>query len=335
MSDRRRLTPKRAALRTLPAVACALGVLSAGAYAVYADVGQGAPLPQVPAPTITAKPARLATDTWAQFRFTEPVPGLTFDCSLDGSPPSACASPKTYRGPLRAGRHTFRVSAAEAWSDPEASPPASYTWSVMRRVPTPRIVRRPGDPTGATSATFSFTDRMPHVRFQCRFAGGSWRSCAPRITYWGLGVGEHDFLVRAVKPPALASYPASFGWRVMAPRGASFSISSGPIGPLYPGAAPLTIPITLTNPNSVPIHVSSISVSITGGPPGCDGATNLSLVQSNASSVAEVVVPAGGSVTLPAQGVAAPTIALRDRPVNQDACKNGAFSLQFSGSAGS
>jgi large repetitive protein len=334
MTIRRRLTPKRAALRTLPALTCALGVLGAGAYAVYANVGQGGAFLSIPAPEITAKPPGLTTDTWAHFRFTEPVPGLKFECSLDGSPPSACASPKIYRGPLAAGRHTFRVSAGEAWSDPELSPRASYTWSVIRRLPKPDIVRGPSDPTGATSATFSFTDRMPRVRFQCRLDGGSWRSCARRITYWELGVGERDFLVRAVRPPTLASYPASFGWRVMASIGASFSISSGPIGPLYPGAAPLTIPITLTNPNGVPIHVSSISVSITSGPPGCDGATNLSLVQSNASSVAEVVVPAGGSVALPAQGVAPPTLALRNRPVNQDACKNGAFSLHFSGSAG-
>lgn len=335
MSMRQRLTPKRAALRALPVVTCALGVLGAGAYAVYADVGQGTPPPPIPAPTITAKPARLAVDRWAQFRFTEPVPGLTFECSLDGSPPSVCVSPKTYRGPLTTGRHTFRVSAGEAWSDPEMSAPASYTWSVMRRVPTPRIARRPNQFTGASNATFSFSDRMPHVRFQCRFDGSSWRPCAPGVTYWGLRAGEHDFFVRAVRTPALASYAASYDWRVMAPLSASFSISSGPIGPLYPGAAPLTIPITLTNPNSAPIRVSRISVTITGSPPGCDGATNLSLVQSNASSAAEVVVPAGGSVTLPAQGVAPPTIALIDLPLNQDACRNGEFSLQFSGSAGS
>jgi hypothetical protein len=227
------------------------------------------------------------------------------------------------------------VTAGEVWSDPEMSPPTSYTWSVIRRLPTPHIVRHPSDPTSATSATFSYTDRIPRVRFQCRLDDGSWRSCPPRITYRPLGVGEHDFLVRAVKLPAFPSYPASFRWRVMAPSGASFSISSGSIGPLYPGAAPLTIPLTLTNPNGVPIHVSSISVSIAHSPPGCDGATNISLVQSNASTVAEIAVPASASVTLPAQGVTPPTIALIARPVNQDACRNGAFSLHFSGSAGS
>jgi hypothetical protein len=46
-----------------------------------------------------------------------------------------------------------------------------------------------------------------------------------------------------------------------------------------------------------------------------------------------VRVPAGGSVTLPMQGVSAPTIRLLNLPVNQDACKNARFSLSYSGSA--
>jgi hypothetical protein len=36
---------------------------------------------------------------------------------------------------------------------------------------------------------------------------------------------------------------------------------------------------------------------------------------------------------LPAVGVAAPTIQLRDLPVNQDACQSASFPLSFSGSA--
>ena len=104
-------------------------------------------------------------------------------------------------------------------------------------------------------------------------------------------------------------------------------------GRLYPGALPLGIPLTLSNPNSVPIHVTRVTVAVTSGPIGCDTATNARLQQSNASDAIPVEVPANGAVTLPAEGVSAPTIQLVDRPVNQDACTNATFPLRFSGSA--
>ena len=53
----------------------------------------------------------------------------------------------------------------------------------------------------------------------------------------------------------------------------------------------------------------------------------------DASAAKPLVVPAGGVVTVPSQGVLPPTIALRDLPVNQDACQNARFPLSFSGSA--
>jgi hypothetical protein len=46
-----------------------------------------------------------------------------------------------------------------------------------------------------------------------------------------------------------------------------------------------------------------------------------------------LAVPANGSASLPAAGVAAPTIALRDLPFNQDACQGARFPLAFSGRA--
>jgi hypothetical protein len=57
------------------------------------------------------------------------------------------------------------------------------------------------------------------------------------------------------------------------------------------------------------------------------------VIQSNAAlGAVSVVVPAHGSVTLPAQGVTAPEVVmvyLDD--VNQDACKGAVFTLAYSG----
>ena len=45
------------------------------------------------------------------------------------------------------------------------------------------------------------------------------------------------------------------------------------------------------------------------------------------------MIPAGGAVSLPAPGVAPPTIALRDLPFDQDACQGASFPSLFSGEA--
>jgi hypothetical protein len=142
--------------------------------------------------------------------------------------------------------------------------------------------------------------------------------------------------VRAIDPPALVSRVARFDWRVVPRQGReNFSISTGEIigGPLYPGAPPEAIRVTLANPNDVAIFVTSLTVTVPSGPAGCDSATNIGLAQSDVSSAAPLEIQAHGSVTLPAQGRSAPTIQLVNLPVNQDACQNARFPLSFTGSA--
>lgn len=117
--------------------------------------------------------------------------------------------------------------------------------------------------------------------------------------------------------------------------GSSFSIAiaEGVGAALYPGAAPQSIALVLGNPGDAPIYVTSLSVAVPNGPPGCDPAVNVGIVQSDVSSAAPLEVPAHGSVTLPGQGHSAPAIQLLDLPVDQDACQNARFPLSFTGSA--
>jgi hypothetical protein len=330
----RRPTTNSATLGTLGALCAVLAVLAVGAYGVYADVERGEAR-EVAAPSITVKPAELTRHGWARLGFTDIEPGVSFQCSLDRSRLRACTSPKLYGGPLAVGRHAFRVRAVRSLGEVELSSITSYAWSIDDRPRAPRIVRHPTNPTRSTSATFSFTDRERHVGLQCRFDSAAWKPCRRRITYRRVPVGEHHLLVRALDPPALPSRPARFQWRVTpANHSVTFSIAAGsPAGLLYPGAAPLPIPVTLRNPNRVPIYVTSLVGVATGGPAGCDSATNIKLARSNASSARPVEIPAGGSVTLPAQGVSAPTIELVNLPVNQDACRNATFAVRFTRSA--
>jgi hypothetical protein len=56
------------------------------------------------------------------------------------------------------------------------------------------------------------------------------------------------------------------------------------------------------------------------------------VTQSNtAGGSVSVVVPAHGSVTLPAQGATTPFVAMLDLATNQGACKNAVFTLSYSG----
>jgi hypothetical protein len=327
----------------------ALGVLTvfAGGASVYAlnthagrsDAGRSG----VPAPSIVAKPARGGSRTSARFAYTDRRHRVSFQCSLDRSRFTHCASPTRYPGPLAPGWHIFRVRALDSYRGRGLSRigrglsrTTSYTWLIDLQPPAPYIARHPGDPMSVRTATFAFTDGEADVAFQCSIDRRAWRNCTSPFSYRRLSLGEHLFRVRALDPPVLPSPITQFVWHVVAQQSVeNFSIDAGEIvgGPLYPGAPPQTIRVTLNNPGGVPIFVTSLTVTVPSSPAGCDSATNLSFTQSDVSSAAPVEIQAHDSVTLPAQGRSAPTIQLLNLPVNQDACQNANFPLNLSGSA--
>ena len=115
--------------------------------------------------------------------------------------------------------------------------------------------------------------------------------------------------------------------------GSAFTITGG-AGNLMLGVS-TPIQLTLTNPNGVPILVTSLTVAIAAdsAPPGCITASNVRLTQSNVSAANPIAVPAKGSMTL-RSAPSAPQITLLNLPgVNQDVCKNKSFALTYSGSA--
>ncbi len=199
-------------------------------------------------------------------------------------------------------------------------------------LPKPKLRRHPRRVEASTAATFGFrAKRRP--RFQCRLDGRAWTGCRSPVRYSGLSAGAHRFAVRAVGKRHSRSSPARFRWRVLAPRDFSIAPRLGDLRPLFPGAAPQQLPLTVSNPNPVPILVTGVTVAATGGQSGCSGADNLTLTPAGVSAAAPLRVPAHSSAELPAAGLAAPSIQLRDLPVNQNACQGAAFPLAFSGSA--
>jgi hypothetical protein len=257
---------------------------------------------------------------------------VKFLCRLDGGAFASCTSPKTYDA-LAQGAHSFSVEARDAAGNTSGA--TSVTWTVDTiPPPQPTIGGHPSDPSSSSSATFSFSDREAGTRLECRLDGGSWATCTSPVTYGGLAAGTHHFRVRAFDAAGNRSDEASFDWKIVLSGGKPFTIAGGFAGTLSPGrSGPLAL--TITNPNSSAIVVTSLTVTIQPGSTktGCDGPTNLQVTQSNVSSTNTLSVPAGGHVTLPSGSVSAPQLLMRDLPTNQDACKGALFSFAYGGSA--
>jgi hypothetical protein len=200
-------------------------------------------------------------------------------------------------------------------------------------LPKPKITMHPDKLATTTNAKFGFAVRGGKARFQCRLDGRAWSSCQAPVAYSKLTAGSHSFSVRAVAARGRRGKAARFRWRVLEPMNFSIQPQLAGLGALYPGAPAQPLPLVIANPNPVPILVTSLQVRATADPVGCASAQNLVLGGSSASSAAPIKVPAGGSVSLPAPGASAPSIALRDLPVSQDACQRVQFPLSFSGTA--
>jgi hypothetical protein len=231
------------------------------------------------------------------------------------------------------GSYVVHVRASDGVSNTttEASQ-TSATFSIDVPPPTPVISSGPEAHTTSTSATFTFSDAEEGVSLLCRLDGGSFAKCASPKTYTGLAAGAHTFYVEAKDPVGNIS-SASYAWAVET-SGKAFTIEGGIVGALAPGVSQ-PLPLTITNPNSVAINVTSILVSVRAGSSnaGCDGPTNLQVTQSNATSTKPLVVAGGGHVTLPSGSVTAPQVLMLNLATNQDACKGAVFNFNYSGSA--
>ncbi|TMC48514.1 MAG: hypothetical protein E6J20_18800 [Chloroflexi bacterium] len=213
---------------------------------------------------------------------------------------------------------------------------SSAQYLIDKFTPAPVFTSTPPDPSYDATSTFVWTEQEPGDTFLCSEENGPYNiPCASPFTY-SIGTGnngQHQFGVEALDSLGNVSSGTTYTWKVQKGSIQDFTISGNVSGLLYPGGATRTVALTLTNPNSVTIYVTALSVSIdaTSLPGGCSSSW-FQVNPSNVSSATPVTIPANGSVTLPAQGVTAPTIQMTDSG-NQNACKNATFNLSYSGSA--
>lgn len=229
----------------------------------------------------------------------------------------------------------------------------------QERVPRVRLIESPAESSTAVDPQFRFhvPPRLketaepeapagagasaPRRRFQCRFDGGGWTTCDSPYRLAALAPGSHAFAVRALARDGRAGPEAAYGWQRVEPatavgaavaQGKPFSIAqTAALAALYPGDPAQQIPLAISNPNSAPIEVTSLTATVVDLP-GCT-AENFALTASSASPETPLVVPAESSVELPSGTVSAPAITLVDLPVDQDACQGSELELALSGEA--
>jgi hypothetical protein len=306
-----------------------------------------------------ASPTGAATVRWT-VTFSENVGGVdTADFTLvrSGGLTGGSITAVTPAGPARtytvaagtgAGDGTLRLDAVDndsvrdAATNPLGGPgtgngnATGQAYTIDRPPPTPTITQKPPDPTSSAVATFAWASQPATdvSRYECNKENGAWFTCSSPLTYTVAATnnGQHQFAVRAVDATGNVSGTASYKWKVTQVEGAPFQIRGDVT--LYMGQTrPITV--TLTNPNTVPIHVTALTVTLPADstPPGCSSAANLALTQATGISASTpLTIPASSAVVLPAGQ--SPRITLVDRPdVNQDVCKNKTFGLTYGGSA--
>jgi hypothetical protein len=96
------------------------------------------------APWITSGPSDPTPQTSATLTFTDSESDVSYQCSLDGSAWSACATPMSYSG-LAVTRHLFEVRALDPAGN--VAGPVSYDWTVITSTGSPFTIS--GDATGS------------------------------------------------------------------------------------------------------------------------------------------------------------------------------------------
>jgi putative hemolysin len=166
-----------------------------------------------PDTTLSGTPPNPSGSASASFTFTSPDPAATFECALDGAGYGVCVSPKGYTA-LSDGNHTFSVRAKDAVGNVDPSP-AAHSWTVDTAAPDTALSGAPPDPSGSTSASFTFTSPDPAAAFECALDGAGYGVCVSPKGYTGLSDGNHTFSVRAKDAAGnVDPSPANYAWTI-------------------------------------------------------------------------------------------------------------------------
>jgi hypothetical protein len=153
--------------------------------------------------------------TFAATENGQPVPGMTYQCSLDSSPWSACSSPFNAAG-SRPGDHTLIVRGIDAQGNVDPSP-ASVTWTLDLTHPETVITGRLRHATRRGRMTVRFVGRDPGGmgHFLCKLGRRPWSACSSPYTTPPLPRGNYTLYVRAIDAAGNAArHPVAVSFKV-------------------------------------------------------------------------------------------------------------------------
>ena len=108
-----------------------------------------------PDTTIVSGPASPTNSASATFDFSSNEANVTYQCSLDNGPFTACTDPATFNN-VPSGTHTLRVRAVDAAGNMDSSP-ANYTWTVDRIAPGAPTILTPANGSTINTQTPTYT----------------------------------------------------------------------------------------------------------------------------------------------------------------------------------
>jgi len=160
------------------------------------------------------------------------------------------------------------------------------------------------------------------------------RPCADATYLVGLRVrnGGHVLRVMAIGVRGRRSQAIAYHWTILPEISLTLAIASSPLPPdLYPGGPALPIPLVIGNPSNRSLFVQRLVVTASTGSASCPASRNLQITPSNVSRRRPIRIAPRSQVTLPADGVTAPSVRLLELPVNQDGCKGASIRLHYAG----
>jgi large repetitive protein len=295
-----------------------------------------------PPPTITSGPSGSVASSTAMFQFSsnDTGPGTdTFVCKLDSGSYTGCASGVSYSG-FSDGSHTFSVEARDAAGNVSATA-ATRTWSVDTTGPPKPTIVGPNSKSDSTSATFTFSDSESPVTYRCSIDGSAFTACPNPKTYFPVSPGTHEVDVEAVD--SLGNIGPFNGWKWtvngLSGSGQPFAINYTTTPTLWPGSGISRLNLSLTNPNTVTIYITSLTVNppalsnITHAGPAACTAADFQVTQF--SGTYPIALPPGTSTLtqLGATTLQLPGVQMLDLPHSQDRCQGASYTLGFSGQA--
>jgi hypothetical protein len=147
---------------------------------------------------IDAGVAGLSRDPVQTFGFSSSEAGSSFECRIDGSAFTACATP--FGTPALAdGVHAFEVRAIDPAGNADPTP-AARAFAIDATPPDTAIVSGPSGRTTRLRPPFGFSSSEGGSTFECRIDAAAFAPCGSPFTARMRRRGPHRFEVRAKDP---------------------------------------------------------------------------------------------------------------------------------------